>query len=246
MEKQDQKSANEIRAEGRGKTLADAEAEALTRLEEVAGDFDRDEVELRILDEGSKGFLGMGSNEARVELVLAVDGSAAADTGEQQPAAPDADPAAAAAEARRRLADYLDRIIDAIGIDSTIEITEDEETLTGNVRGGDLGIFIGRHGQTIDAIQYLANVISFRGLDERKRVIIDAEDYRERRRDALHSLAERAVSELEQGTDEYELKPMSASERRIIHLYLQDRENVDTISEGRDPYRRVIITRVDD
>lgn len=243
MDEQDQqRSVNEIRAEGRGKTLADAEAEALIRLEEVAGSFDSDEVNLRILDEGSKGFLGMGSNEARVEAVLAVEESASA----APPAAEKSDPEVDAAEARERLEKYLKTIIDAIGMESTIEVSEQEETLTGNVSGGDLGLFIGRHGQTIDAVQYLANVISYRGLGERKRVIIDAEDYRERRRQALHALAERAVEEIEQGIDEYELKPMSASERRIIHLYLQDRENVDTISEGRDPYRRVIITRVED
>lgn len=236
------RGGNEIRATGSGKTVADAEAEALTRLEEVAGSFDRDEIDIRVLDEGSKGFLGMGSNEARVEAVLAVD-----DTDLEQGGAPsEIEPDDVSAEAKRRLAEYLETIIEAIGLDSNIDISEDEEALTGNVSGGDLGLFIGRHGQTIDAVQYLANVISYRGMGERKRVIIDAEDYRERRREALHTLAERAVEELQQGTDEYELKPMSAAERRIIHLYLQDRENVDTISEGRDPYRRVIITRVDD
>lgn len=243
MDNQDQpRGGNEISAVGSGKTVADAEAEALTRLEEVAGSFDRDEVDIRILDEGSKGFLGMGSNEARVEAVLALD-----DT-EREESVPPAEMVLqdASGEARRRLAEYLETIIHAIGLESTIEISEDDEALTGNVSGGDLGLFIGRHGQTIDAVQYLANVISYRGMGVRKRVIIDAEDYRERRREALHALAERAVEELQQGTDEYELKPMSAAERRIIHLYLQGRDNVDTISEGRDPYRRVIITRVDD
>ncbi len=240
MENHDRQSAgNEISAVGSGKTLADAEAEALTRLEEVAGSFDRDEIEIRVLEEGSKGFFGMGSNQARVEAVLAVDDSAAGD----RPQSVEPEPVMETAEARKRLAVYLEKIVAAIGMESTVEITEDEEALTGNVSGGDLGLFIGRHGQTIDAVQYLANVISFRGLGERKRVIIDAEDYRQRRKDALHALAERAVDELEQGTDEYELKPMSAAERRIIHLYLQERENVETISEGRDPYRRVIITR---
>lgn len=237
-----QRGANEIRAMGSGKTIADAEAEALTRLEEVAGSFDRDEVVLHVLDEGSKGFLGMGSNEARVEAVLAVYEAEAEEDIEKPVVAPENE----SAEAKKRLAGYLQKIVDAIGLDSGIEISEDDESLTGNVSGGDLGLFIGRHGQTIDAVQYLANVISYRGMRERKRVIIDAEDYRERRREALHSLAERAMEELQHGTDEYELKPMSAAERRIIHLYLQDRENVETISEGRDPYRRVIITRVDD
>lgn len=268
-----------FRAEGDGKTVADAEAAALAKLSEIAGNFDRGEVELVVLSEGSKGFLGMGSNLARVEARLpepeygetpaftsatdsasgddasgaAEDTSAAGEaTGEEEAetvgniddsSTGDDDTGNANDLASERLSDYLQTVLSALGLEGSVEISEDEEALKGNVTGTELGIFIGRHGQTIDAVQYLANAISYRGLDQRKRVIIDAEDYRERRAEALRSLAERGVKEIESGEDEYALKPMSAAERRIIHVYLQERDGIETYSEGRDPYRRIIICR---
>ncbi len=268
-------SAGDLSAEGSGKTVADAEADAIVKLEEITGPLEPDRVEVEVLEEGSKGFLGMGSNLARVRVRLpAAEVPGAADEGEgPEPGTPDmveeaegvesggngAEGDAEAGEAgetvpapgssetaRERLADYMDKVMDAIGLDGTVDFTEDEESITCNVSGSDLGIFIGRHGQTIDAVQYLANIISFRGLEGRKRVIVDAEDYRQRRTESLKTMAERAVSELEKGLAEYELNPMSAAERRIIHIYLQDREGVETASEGRDPFRRVVITRVED
>lgn len=268
-----------LKAEGDGKTVADAEAAALAKLSEVAGSFDPGEVELVVLSEGSKGFLGMGSNLARVEARLPEPGYSGAPTftnaegnvsddedsvaGENGGAATGEaaveagaesgnkdisltgkdDTEAGAGMASERLRDYLQTILSALGLEGSVEISEDEETLKGDVTGSELGIFIGRHGQTIDAVQYLANAISYRGQSQRKRVIIDAEDYRERRAEALRSLAERGVKEIENGEDEYELKPMSAAERRIIHVYLQERDGIETFSEGRDPYRRVIICR---
>ncbi|GBE57658.1 R3H domain protein [bacterium BMS3Abin01] len=238
-ENQEQKrNGADLRVEGSGKTVADAEADALSRLEETAGPYDRDRVELVVIEAGSKGFLGMGSNLARVEARLAAE---AADTEGNVETGGEDD----SETAKERLGRYLEKIIVAIGLEGSVEISEDEEAITGNVTGPNLGIFIGRHGQTIDAVQYIANIVSFRGLNNRKRIIIDAEDYRERRAEALESLAERGVNEIEKGMPEYEFKPMSAAERRIIHLYLQDREGVETESEGRDPFRRVIITRTD-
>jgi spoIIIJ-associated protein len=272
------KGYEQFKAEGDGKTVAEAEAAALEKLSEIAGSFDRGEVELVVLSEGSKGFLGMGSNLARVQARLPEPGAgeATTTTGAQNPgsgaasgpaedntapdeAAPgDEDSGAGGTNddsgrddgmgagsdmASARLREYLETVLSALGLDGSVDISEDEESLKGNVSGSELGIFIGRHGQTIDAVQYLANAISYRGFDMRKRVIIDAEDYRERRAEALRSLAERGVEEIEGGQDEYELKPMSAAERRIIHVYLQERDGIETFSEGRDPYRRVIICR---
>lgn len=231
----------DLRIEGTGKTVADAEAQALAKIKEVAGEIDTGDVELQVIDEGSKGFFGVGSNLARVEARLTAAGE---EGGPEAPAAGEAESGTGVeTEAPARLKLYLEKVVAAFGLEATVEVTEEEENLVGNVNGGDLGIFIGRHGQTIDALQYLANVIVYRGLDDRKRVVVDAEDYRERRTEALHSLAERGVNEIEANHTEYEFKPMSAAERRIIHLYLQDREGVETASEGREPYRRVIIYR---
>ncbi len=284
-EKRQQANVPEIRAQGSGKSVADAEAAALARLEEMVGGFDRGDVEIVVIDKGSRGFLGMGSNQARVEARLPLPPAAgndgddasgedtAAESSEAVPAsaagpgepeeaeeaapgpeddavsAEDAEEAAAAgrAEAEARLRQYLELVFSSLGIDASLKIDEDEESLLCDVSGSDLGIFIGRHGQTIDAIQYLANAIAFRGLEGRKRIIVDAEGYRARRAEALRAMADRGVEEIEMGGEpEYELKPMSAAERRIIHLHLQDREGVETYSEGRDPYRRVIIARVEE
>jgi spoIIIJ-associated protein len=263
-----QENRAEIKAEGEGKTIAEAEAAALARLREVAGSFDEEDAELVVLEEGSRGFLGMGSNLARVEARLSTQTKAGGTNGEGAlasggeeakadessdeplarkgaggPGGVEAEEASGREEAGRRLNEYLETILAALGLEGSVEIGEDDESLFGNVTGDDLGIFIGRHGQTIDAIQYLANAIAFRGLNGRKRIIVDAEDYRERRAEALRSLAERGVDEVERGEAEYELKPMSAAERRIIHVYLQDRAGIETFSEGRDPFRRVIICR---
>lgn len=257
QENQNQKrNTAEARVVGSGKTVVDAQADALAKLEAVAGPFRKDEVELIVLSEGSKGFLGMGSALAEVEASLP-----GPDAGQPEPeyfdeaivdepqpfrneqAVREEDFQPAGAEAEERLEDFLRRILDGIGLDASVVVADEYETLVGNITGDDLGLLIGRHGQTIDAIQYLANITVFRGLDVRKRVIVDAEDYRERRAEVLKSLAERGASEVLKGRSQYELKPMSAAERRVIHLYLQDREGIETISEGNDPFRRVIITR---
>jgi spoIIIJ-associated protein len=244
-----------MKVEGTGKTIVEAQADALAKLEELIGPFDRSEVEVVVIAEGSKGFLGMGSAVAKVEAWMPgeEDKQIPEDLWEEEPeeeinhgnhAAPAVEvfePAGAEAEAR--LEDYLSRVLTGLGLPATVTVADEYESLVGNITGDDLGLFIGRHGQTIDAVQYLANIIVFRGLDTRKRVVVDAEDYRERREDVLKSLAERGANEVLRGKRQYELKPMSAAERRIVHLHLQDRDDVETISEGKEPFRRVIITR---
>ena len=274
MEENQKRSGTEPRAEGEGRTLAEAETEAFARLEEIAGPCEWDQVEFEVISEGSKGFLGMGSEMARVEARLTgsdrgesggdgpADAGAAPEYAPNEARTPDdeyegaeagyAEPPEAGAagepatEAEARLRELLDHVADALGVEASVHISDDGEELVADLVGGDLGLFIGRHGSTLDAVQYLANIIVFRGLEGRKRVIIDAEDYRGRREDVLRSLADRAASEVMKGKMEYELKPMSAAERRIIHIHLQKREGIVTTSEGREPFRRVIITRIED
>jgi spoIIIJ-associated protein len=264
--KLNKRSAADMKVEGSGKTVSEARADALARLQRQAGPFDMDDVELVILSEGSKGFLGMGSALARVEarLIKAGDSEAAEPEGgesspevknAQQDAKGKADVQAtvvavssgqvqvAGAEAEARLENYLKKVLACMGLTAHVTVADEYDALVGNITGDDLGLFIGRHGQTIDAIQYLANIIVFRGLPNRKRVVVDAEDYRERRTEALKSLADRGANEVLRGKPQYEFKPMSAAERRIIHLHLQDRDGIKTLSEGNEPFRRVIITR---
>lgn len=179
----------------------------------------------------------MGSTMARVEVSILVEGEAAA--GELD----EAEAGAQSPEVAERLEEFLRAVLTGIGIEASIRISDRGEEIVANVEGDDLGLFIGRHGQTMDSIQYLANVVIFRNMDERKRIVIDAEDYRGRRMEILHGLADRGAKEVSRGRRQYELKPMSAAERRIIHVYLQDREGIETFSDGREPYRRVIISR---
>jgi len=264
VEENQKRNGDEVTAVGEGKTLAEAETEAFARLEETAGSCEWDEVEFTVIEEGSKGFLGMGSAVARVEArfkgpregrvtsgqeeAMPAD-AGAGETGSEEISAEEAgeEPVAAASpEAEARLRELLDKITEALGLDASVNITDTGEELLADLVGDDLGLIIGRHGSTLDAVQYLANIIVYRGLEGRKRVIIDAEDYRDRREEVLRSLADRAASEVMKGKLEYELKPMSAAERRIIHIHLQDHPGVETTSEGREPFRRVVLIRVED
>ncbi|MHB0866905.1 MAG: RNA-binding cell elongation regulator Jag/EloR [Thermoleophilia bacterium] len=237
-----------MKASAEGKTVSEAYSRALSRLEELAGaPFDREEAEVIVISEGSKGFLGMGSSMAKVEVRLPGDAPDAPEAAAVTETASSPEEAAAmaeaSAEARERLTELLEKVIVALGIEGEAIISETTDELIGKIDGPDLGLFIGRHGQTMDSVQYLANVIVYRQLGERKRIVIDAEDYRERRAETLQALADRGAAEILKGKSRYELKPMSASERRIVHMHLQDRDGVETISEGNEPYRMVVIVR---
>ncbi len=114
--------------------------------------------------------------------------------------------------------------------------------MTAALEGGDLGILIGRHGQTIDAIQYLANVIAWRAHgEERKDVVVDAAGYRDRRRATLESLARRSADQAKATGRPVELEPMTSIERRIVHLCLKELAGVSTRSEGEEPHRYVVV-----
>lgn len=237
-----------MKASAEGKTVSEAYSRALAKLEEVAGaPFDREEAEVIVISEGSKGFLGMGSAMAKVEVRLPGDAPEADEaevvTGTASPPEAAAAMAEASVAARERLTELLEKVVAALGVEGEVIILETGDELIGKIDGPDLGLFIGRHGQTMDSVQYLANVIVYRQLGERKRIVIDAEDYRERRAETLQALADRGAAEILKGKSRYELKPMSASERRIVHMHLQDRDGVETISEGNEPYRMVVIVR---
>ena len=139
------------------------------------------------------------------------------------------------------LEELLERIVVAIGLeDSRIEVLEDEDTLTGIVHGAELGLFIGRHGQTIDAVQHLAQRIIGAGREAR-RIVIDAEGYRARRATALHGQADDAAAEAVRHDRAVALDAMVASERRLVHEHLRERGDVDTWSEGDEPDRHLVI-----
>lgn len=151
---------------------------------------------------------------------------------------------AARSEAATRVEELLERILDAVGVEAQITIVEDEESLTANIEGEDLGLLIGRHGQTIDAIQHLAYRVAFRGAPRRKRVTVDAAGYRDRRAAILQHDADEAVAEALRIGAPVALDAMNAVERRVVHEYLRDREGITTYSEGVEPDRHLVVAPI--
>lgn len=139
------------------------------------------------------------------------------------------------------LRELLEEIVDSLGLDVDVRIEQSDGTLTGCIEGEDVGLFIGRRGQTIDAVQHLAQRIVFRGGSPGARVVIDADGYRERRAEALRSIALDAAEESLRSGQAIELDPMPASERRIVHEYLRERGDVETHSEGEEPERYLVV-----
>jgi len=144
------------------------------------------------------------------------------------------------------LGELLEEIVDSLGLDADVDVEESDGVLTGSVEGEDVGLLIGRHGQTIDAVQHLAQRIVFRGSSPTARVIIDADGYRERRAKQLREEADAAAEEALREGGSVELDPMPASERRVVHEYLRDRGDVGTHSEGEEPERYLVISPLED
>ncbi len=140
------------------------------------------------------------------------------------------------------LADLLEEIVDGLGLEAEVEVDEHEGVLTGRIEGEDVGLFIGRHGQTIDAVQHLAQRIVFPEGPPAVRVVIDANGYRERRAAALRGEADDAAEDAISSGKPVELDPLPPFERRIVHEYLRERGDVETHSEGNEPERYLVVS----
>lgn len=140
-----------------------------------------------------------------------------------------------------RVLELLERIVAELGIDSHAEVQDDGETVWATVTGEDLGLLIGRHGQTIDAIQHLAVRVARTGDGPPRRVVVDASGYRDRREAVIHEAADKAADEALRYGRPIALDAMNAFERRIVHEYLRERGGVDTYSEGEDPDRHLVV-----
>jgi len=147
-----------------------------------------------------------------------------------------------ALEPAEALEELLDEIVEGLGLDVEIEVEEEEGVLNGRLTGEDLGLFIGRHGQTIEAVQHLAQRIVFPDGPSPVRVMIDANGYRERRAASLRVDADEAADEAVRLGEPVELDPLPPLERRIVHEYLRDRGDVETHSEGNEPERFLVIS----
>jgi spoIIIJ-associated protein len=141
-----------------------------------------------------------------------------------------------------RVRELLEEVSDALGLDASVDVVEDDEAIRGTLTGDDLGLFIGRHGQTIDAVQHLAYKAANRDAGRAGvRVVVDAAGYRERREQALHRQADEAAADAVRGGRPVALDAMSATERRVVHEHLKDRDDVETYSEGTEPDRHLVV-----
>jgi len=224
-----------LQVEATGETVGEAKWAALRELEKLQPGIDKAAVRFQVVSEGERGLLGVGYAPARV--VASVDPSAVV----AAPAVEPADESEQAGEVR----EVVERILDAIGVQARIEIAETDELLTATIVGRELGLAIGKHGQTIDAIQYLANAAVWRGRgDERKAVVVDAAGYRARREATLEALAKRSAERAISSGQPVELDPMTAVERKVVHVALKEADGVVTRSEGTEPNRFVVIDPV--
>ena len=225
----------DVETEAAGETVGEAKWAALRELERRFPGLDRSQVEFVVLSEGERGLLGVGFVPARV--IARVVGLPPLPRQPQpvQPPGP-------LSPAGVRLKELLERVRDALGIDASVSVEESGDRLVGTFHGRELGLVIGKHGQTIDAIQYLtASAVSRLAEERRQEVVVDAAGYRDRRRATLEALADRTASRVASTGSPGELEPMTANERKIVHLRLQERPDVVTASEGTEPNRRVVI-----
>ena len=215
--------------EATGETVGEAKWAALRDLEQHHPGLDKSAVRFEVVSEGERGLLGVGYEPARVVAHAPADaltGIGPGDVGE------------AALDAR----DLAQRIMDVVGVAGRADVREDEDSITVTYGGQDVALLIGRHGQMIDAVQYLLNAISHRTYgDERKDVTVDAAGYRERRRTTLEALAVRTAREVLDTGRRVELEPMTAVERKVVHLRLKELAGVETTSEGTEPNRYVVV-----
>ena len=159
---------------------------------------------------------------------------------------PEEDPIAEELEPAEALEELLEEVVEGLGLDVDIDVEEGPGVLSGRVSGEDVGLFIGRRGQTIDAVQHLAQRIVFPGGPSPVRVVVDADGYRERRSEMLRADADDAAEEALRSGRAVELAPMPSTERRVVHEYLRERGGVETHSEGEEPDRYLVISPVRD
>jgi spoIIIJ-associated protein len=221
----------DLTAEATGETVGEAKWAALRELERRHPGLDKAAVQFEVVAEGERGILGVGYEPARVVAHLPAEAAEAvtvlaADESDQ------------AGEARKLVA----LIVDSLGVDAELTATEADDGIVVTCSGEDVGLLIGRHGQTIDAVQYLLNVIAYRAYgDEKKDVAVDAAGYRARRQATLETLALRAADRVRDSGEPEELEPMTAVERKVVHLSLKDVAGVGTTSEGTEPNRYVVV-----
>ena len=245
------------------KTVEEAVAAALSELNITA-----EEAVIEVLEEGKKGLFGFFGKDAKVrvtakEVVVeetvvetaAPEAAPVVETvveNEVKEEAPVATEERVAREPKKfvvsdesvaKAREFLQKVFNAMKIDVVMEkfVNKNDGTVTFKLHGADMGILIGKHGQTLDSLQYLTNLVANKNSAERVRVIIDVEDYRDRRIETLNRLAYRLADKVKRSGERVALEPMNPHERKIIHMALQNDRRVTTLSEGDEPFRHVVI-----
>ncbi len=231
--------SDEVSVEATGETVGEAKWAALRELERKAPGLDKAAVRFQVVTEGERGLLGVGYEPARVLASVdaeSVDAGAGDEPATHELHPEDSDDAAVVRE-------LVERVAHEIGARCTVAIEEADGELVATCEGPDLGLLIGRHGQTIDALQYLANAIVRRRhpAADSPRVVVDAAGYRERRETTLHAVAQRSAEQAAATEARVELEPMTAIERKVVHEFLKDDPEVETTSEGTEPNRFVVV-----
>ena len=245
------------------KTVEEAVAAALSELNITA-----EEAVIEVLEEGKKGLFGFFGKDAKVrvtakevvveetvvetaapEAAPVVETVVETEVKEEAPAAVEERAArepkkfVVSDEAVAKAREFLQKVFNAMKIDVVMEkfVNKNDGSVTFKLHGADMGILIGKHGQTLDSLQYLTNLVANKNSAERVRVIIDVEDYRDRRIETLNRLAYRLADKVKRSGERVALEPMNPHERKIIHMALQNDRRVTTLSEGDEPYRHVVI-----
>jgi spoIIIJ-associated protein len=223
-----QVSTAHISVEATGETVGEAKWRALRDLERLAPGVDKATVQFQVVSEGERGLLGVGYTPARVVATAADEVPAArvVQRGEESGAA-------------AHMRELVEHVVAAMGIAAEVTVRESVEELVVTCTGDDLGLLIGKHGQTIDALQYVANAVLYRS-GAGKPVTIDAAGYRDRRRATLEGIAVRSAERAAAG-ERVLLEPMTSVERKVVHERLKEYPGVQTASEGTEPNRYVVV-----
>ncbi|MGH3074238.1 MAG: RNA-binding cell elongation regulator Jag/EloR [Gaiellales bacterium] len=233
-----------VQVEATGETVGEARWAALHELERRYPALDRTAVEFVVLSEGQRGLLGVGYEPARVIASLA--DAPPADAAPLPAVVPD-EPHPEDSPTAARVRALMAHVVAGLGLDADVKVVESDESVAAIVTGDDLGLLIGRHGHTIDAVQYLANAIVHRHEEAPVDVVIDAQGYRARRERTLRDVAARAAADAIRTGEPVPLEPMSSVERKIVHVYLKaEVPQVRTASEGAEPNRHVVVLPAED
>ena len=227
-----------------GKTVDDAITEACQEFTVTS-----DRLDYEVIDKGSSGFLGLGTKPALIKARILDENSkkeesstAKESVSEKKEDKKESAAPAVKAKTANDPKEFLDKVFKAMKLDVNVKVEQIGNDMNIELSGDEMGVLIGKRGQTLDSLQYLTSLVVNKGSNEYIRVKVDTENYRKRRKDTLENLAKNLAYKVKRTKRPVTLEPMNPYERRVIHSALQNDKYVSTHSEGEEPFRRVVIT----